>query len=132
MDADVKAKGLTWDDPKLAEIREDWEGYVQEGRLTDAKRLIRQVKSLEAKPAAPPAPTKPAVPVNRDGTLRKSPDQRSAEMDMSGGPNGGTGVRVTSDNIDKLKLDWDRQHPGQTNPYEETYRRFLATGEIGQ
>ena len=40
-------------------------------------------------------------------------------------PGGTGGVPVTSDNIDMLFVDFQDEHPGQTNPYEKRYRDFL-------
>lgn len=39
-------------------------------------------------------------------------------------------TRATAENIDQLYVQYDRQHPGEKNPYEEQYRKFLRTGEI--
>lgn len=33
-------------------------------------------------------------------------------------------VSVTPDNIDKLWFDFEQQHPGQVNPYDEAYRKI--------
>ncbi len=40
-------------------------------------------------------------------------------------PGGAGGQRVTSDNIDQLFVQFDNDHPGQANPYEARYRKFL-------
>jgi len=40
-------------------------------------------------------------------------------------PGGAGGQRVTSENIDKLYVDFMTEHPGQNNPYETRYRIFL-------
>ena len=43
----------------------------------------------------------------------------------SGQP-GAVGQVATSDNIDKLFVDYAREHPGRPNPYEGQYRKFLG------
>lgn len=40
-------------------------------------------------------------------------------------PGGVGGQRVTSDNIDKVYVDFENEHPGEANPYEARYRQFL-------
>ena len=45
-------------------------------------------------------------------------------LDSSNGSRAGS-IVATSDNIDKLWLDYGRDHPGMPNIYEVSYRKFL-------
>ena len=45
-------------------------------------------------------------------------------LDSSNGSRAGS-VVPTRDNIDKLWLDYERDHPGMSNPFEAQYRKFL-------
>ena len=42
-------------------------------------------------------------------------------------PNGSRAgsITVSTDNIDKVWYDYETEHPGQPNPYEDIYRKFL-------
>ena len=54
-------------------------------------------------------------------------EQKGVPAQRLNAPNGSRagGITVTTDNIDKQWYDYETQHPGQPNPYERAYHKFL-------
>lgn len=100
MIAAIQEKGLAWNADELRDIREDWEGYVVEGRLTDARKLVRQVQRMESaspKENASPEPKQPPKPA-------KTPIQKQADLDVdAGGEAGGRGWDPNGNKYERME-----------------------------
>jgi hypothetical protein len=60
----------------------------------------------------------------RIATLEKG--RVPAQRVDSGNGSRASNVALTSDNIDRLWFEFETQHPGQNNPYDEAYRKLTG------
>ena len=90
------------------------------GQLWEASkavnRLLDQIKDEKLEAAI----------ASRADELYKEKMRETGVHTMDSGGSTGAPPAPTPDKLDKLWVDFERQHPGEKNPYDADYRRLLS------